>query len=151
MIASYSWSSVPEFILLTFSRPEINKSSLVALTLRLLAVLSCLYLVVHGKPASLCCQRRLKLADRVHDGRAEVTGTTRHWIYWKVLLQNLTYKPQNSPKKGNLALVTEHPHRVISLRRNELTPVRPRPGNLVRDWNKRVTNFRKTLKMAWWI
>ena len=65
-----------------------------------------MYLVVHGKPASLCCQRRLnlscrrhgrlqdnsissrvkrrtqaiavKLADRAHDARAEVTGTTRH-------------------------------------------------------------------------
>ena len=37
-----------------------NKSSLVALSLGLLAVLSCLDLAVHGKPAaSLCCQLAL--------------------------------------------------------------------------------------------
>ena len=37
-----------------------NKSSLVALSLGLLAVLSCLDLSVHGKPASLCCRLQVK-------------------------------------------------------------------------------------------
>ena len=58
------------------SRPEMNKSSLVALSLGLLAVLSCLDLSVHGKPASLCCQLRLpccevRLQDRSMSARVK--------------------------------------------------------------------------------
>ena len=41
-----------------------NKSSLAAWCLGLLAVLSCLDLVVHGKPASLCCQMHLPCCAR---------------------------------------------------------------------------------------
>ena len=42
-----------------------NKSSLVALSLGLLAVLSCLDLPVHGKPASnFCCQRKWPCCNR---------------------------------------------------------------------------------------
>ena len=157
MIASYSWSSVSEFILLTFPRnrspPEMNKSSFVALSLGLLAVLSCLDLAVHGKPASPCCKmkwsccqgrfqdssmsarvkRRTQamavkytLLGNFHDARAEVEhpGVQNHW---RVLLQSLNYKPQTVRRReGKLALVNEHLYNVLSFRWMKLTPVRAR-------------------------
>ena len=54
-LSSFCWP----FHTVIRSRPEMNKSSLAALSLRSLAVLSCLYLVVHGKPASRCCDMDL--------------------------------------------------------------------------------------------
>ena len=42
-----------------------NKSSLVALSLGLFAVLSCLDLSVHGKPASFCCRLHLQVCCEV--------------------------------------------------------------------------------------
>ena len=111
------------------SRPKMNKSSFVALSLGLLAVLSCLDLVVHGKPASnLCCRfenspccptgrlqassisARLKrrtqaiavestLLGNFHDAKAEV-GHPGVQNHWRVLHQSLTYKPQTLRRKG---------------------------------------------------
>ena len=40
-----------------------NKSSLLALSLGLLAVLSCLDFTVYGKPASLCCRLQLSCCN----------------------------------------------------------------------------------------
>ena len=96
-----------------------NKSSLVALSLGLLAVLSCLDPIVHGQDCCNpvrwpCCVGRLqdsyrsaRVKRRTQAMAVESTllgsfhdATSRRSKPFEVLLQSLTYKPQTLRRKG---------------------------------------------------
>ena len=130
IFSSWSWSSDPQFILLTFPHGHqvSTRDEQVIVSCFESWITCCSFLHVsccpwkasvkvlsdgfsllhwstarqfHSCPIQTPHASRHSAIDSFWQTVAEVTETTRpHWIYWRVLPQSLTYKPQTLWRKG---------------------------------------------------